>query len=100
MALREVAEGHAPQAPTLRTTLADTRLTAKAAGEARGAQGSADSQLPSPSTRAEGLNRMGDRLRKVVKAKPQTKIPETEAIFANLPKRPGEPNRPRGQAVE
>ncbi len=30
------------------------------------------------------LNRMGYRLRKVVKAKPQKKIPETDAIFENI----------------
>jgi len=36
----------------------------------------------------------------VEKAKPQKKIPETEAIFAHLKKRPGEPGHARGQAVE
>ena len=95
-ALRELAEAHAQQDPTFRTTVAYTRLTAKAAGEALRAHGSSDSQLPSPSTMAEVLNRMGYRLRKVLKAKPQKKIPETDAIFANLKKRPGWPGRPRG----
>ena len=64
------------------------------------AQGSAETQLPSPSTMAEVLNRLGSRLRKVIKAKPQKKIPEPEAIFATLKKRPGGPGRPRGQTVE
>jgi hypothetical protein len=32
---------------------------------------------------AEALNRLGFRLRKVVKAQPQKKIAETDAIFAN-----------------
>jgi len=99
-ALRELAEAHAQQDPTFRTTLAYMRLTAKAAGEALRAQGIAETQLPSPSTMAEVLNRLGYRLRKVIKAKPQKKIPETEAIFANLKKRPGGPGRPRGQTVE
>lgn len=98
--LREVAEAHAQQDPTFRTTLAYTRLTAKAAGEALRAHGIAEAQLPSPSTMAEVLNRMGYRLRKVLKAKPQKKIPETDAIFANLKKRPGEPGHARGQAVK
>jgi hypothetical protein len=49
---------------------------------------------------AEVLNRMGYRLRKVLKAKPQQKIPETDAIFANLKKRPSQSGYPRGQAVE
>jgi hypothetical protein len=99
-ALREVAEAHAQQDPTFRTTVAYTRLTAKAAGEALRAQGIAESHLPAPSTMAEVLNRMGYRLRKVIKAKPQKKIPETEAIFANLKKRPSEPGDPRRQAAQ
>ena len=33
---------------------------------------------------AEILNRMGYRLRTVIKAKPQKKIPETDAIFDNI----------------
>jgi hypothetical protein len=43
-------------------------------------------QLPSPSTMAEVLNRMGYRLRKVLKAKPQKKIKETDAIFDKIKK--------------
>lgn len=86
-ALRELAEAHAQQDPTFRTTVAYTRLTAKAAGEALRAQGISESQLPSPSTMAEVLNRMGYGLRKVRKAKPQKKLPETAAIFANLKKK-------------
>ena len=38
---------------------------------------------------AEVLNRLGFRLRKVVKAKPQKKLAETDAIFANIEKNPG-----------
>ncbi len=98
--LRELAEAHAQQDPTFRTTLAYTRLTAKAAGEALRAQGISETQLPSASTMAEVLNRLGYRLRKVIKAKPQKKIPETDAIFANVKKRPGGPGRPRSEAVE
>src|SRR5262245_17952028 len=48
-ALREMAEAHAQQDPTFRTTVAYTRLTAKAAGEALRAQGISAAQLPSPS---------------------------------------------------
>ena len=99
-ALQELAEAHAQQDPTFRTPLAYTRLTAKAAGEALQAQGIAEARLPSPSTMAEVLNRLGYRLRKVLKAKPQKKIAETDAIFANLKKRPREPGGPRREAVE
>ena len=85
-ALSRLAEAHAQQDPTFRTTLAYTRLTAQAALEALSAQGYETDQLPSPSTMAEVLNRLGFRLRKVVKAKPQKKIAETDAIFANIEK--------------
>lgn len=86
-ALRQLAEAHAQQDPTFRTTLAYTRLTAKAAREALRAHGIAEEHLPSPSTMAEVLNRMGYRLRKVLKAKPQKKIKATDAIFDNIKKK-------------
>lgn len=86
-ALCRLAEAHAQHDPTFRTTLAYTRLTAKAAVEALQAQGYGAGQVPAPSTMAEVLNRLGFRLRKVVKAKPQKKIAETDAIFDNIEKK-------------
>jgi hypothetical protein len=86
-ALRQLAEAQSQQDPTFRTTLAYTRLTVKAALEALRARGYPEDQLPSPSTMAEVLNRMGFRLRKVVKAKPQKKLAETDAIFDNIEKK-------------
>jgi DDE family transposase len=86
-ALWRLAEAYAQQDPTFRTTLAYTRLTAKAALEALRAQEYSEDQLPSPSTMAAVLNRMGFRLRKVVKAKPQKKIAATDAIFDNIEKK-------------
>jgi hypothetical protein len=86
-ALRQLAEAHAQQDPTFRTTLAYTRLTAAAAREALRAHGIPKEQLPSLSTMAVVLNRMGYRLRKVIKAKPQKKIKATAAIFDNLKKK-------------
>ena len=52
-ARRQLAEAHAQQDPTCRTTLAYTRLTAKAALEALRAQGVPEDALPAPSTMAE-----------------------------------------------
>jgi hypothetical protein len=86
--LRPLAEAHAQQEPTLRTALAYTRLTAKAAREALRAQGIPEAHLPAPRTMAEVFNRRGDRLRTVRKAKPQKTIKETDAIFDNRKKRP------------
>jgi DDE family transposase len=99
-ALRALAEAQAQQDPTFRTSLAYTRLTAKAALAALRAQGFAKKALPAPSTMASILNRLGFRLRKVLKAKPQKKIAQTDAIFENLKKRhPGQRRRER-QALE
>jgi len=98
-ALRQLAEAHAQQDPTFRTTLASTRLTAQAAEEALRAQGVPEEHLPSPSTMAEVVNRMGYRLRKVIKAKPQKKIKETDAIFDNIKKRPHGRGRGAGQTL-
>jgi hypothetical protein len=85
--LIELAEAHAQQDPTFCTTLAYTRLTAEAALSALRERGFSDDQLPSPSTMAEVLNRLGYRLRKVVKAKPLKKIKETDTIFDNIKKK-------------
>ena len=93
-ALRHLAEAHAQQDPTFRASLAYTRLTVQGALAALTAQGYRADQLPSPSTMAAVLNRMGLRLRKVVKAKPQKKIKETDAIFDNIEKKTGK-RRPR-----
>jgi hypothetical protein len=74
-ALWELAEAHAQQDPSFRTTLAFTRLTAAEALEQLRAQGFAEEVLPSPSTMANILNRNGYRLRAVLKAKPQKNSP-------------------------
>jgi hypothetical protein len=60
-ALRQLAEAHAQQDPTFRTSLTYTRLTAQAALNALREQGYSADQLPSPTTMAEALNRMGFR---------------------------------------
>ena len=88
-ALWKLAQEHSQQDPTFRTTLSYTRLTAAEALRQLREQGFHDDHLPSPSTMAEVLNRNGFRLRKVVKAKPQKKIPETDAIFDNIKKKTG-----------
>ena len=83
-ALRLLAESHSQQDPTFRTVITYTRLTAQVALNALKEQGFTAQQLPSLSSMAMILNRMGYRLRKVVKAKPLKKIKETDAIFENM----------------
>ncbi len=99
-ALRSLAEAHAQQDPTFRSAVAYTRLTAQAALRALREQGFGEAQLPAPSTMAGVLNRLGYRLRKVLKAKPRKKLPQTDAIFANIKKRPSGNGRHNGQAPE
>jgi hypothetical protein len=72
-ALWKLAETHAQQDPTFRTTLSFTRLTAAEALKQLRTQGFSETVLPSPSSMADVLNRNGYRLRPVLKAKPQKK---------------------------
>ncbi len=74
--LAEIAEAHAQQNPTFNNPVAYTRLTASEAIAQLRNQGVDESQIPAPSTMAVILNRMGYRLRKVLKAKPQKKFPK------------------------
>lgn len=90
-ALVELALAHAQQDPTFRTTVSYTRLTANTAIEGLRQQGMEAALLPAPSTMAVILNRLGFRLRNVVKSKPLKKVPQTDAIFANVKKKTGKP---------
>lgn len=82
-ALKEIAEAHAQQDPTFKTSIAYTRLTASEAIAQLRQKGYGESQIPSPSTMAEVLNRIGYRLRKVVKAKPKKKSPR-QMLFLRI----------------
>ncbi|MBF0235310.1 MAG: ISAzo13 family transposase [Desulfamplus sp.] len=82
--LWDIAESYSQQDPTFRTTSSFTRLTAEEALNQLRKRGFKNEVLPSPSTMADVLNRNGYRLRTVIKAKPQKKIPETDVIFANI----------------
>ena len=73
-ALRLLAEYHAQQDPDFDTSVAFTRLTSKEALKQIKTQGFEDEQLPALATVPNILDRMGYRLRKVVKVKPQKKF--------------------------
>lgn len=74
-ALVTIAEAHSQQDPSFTTSIAYTRLTAPEALRQLQAQGVPEEQLPALSTMAVILNRLGYRLRPVVKAKPQKNCP-------------------------
>ena len=92
-ALWALAEGHGQQDPTFRTVLSYTRLTAAEALQQLRAQGFPEEQLPSPSTMADVLNRNGDRLRKVFKAKPQKNSRRRRLSSLTSRKRMASPSR-------
>jgi hypothetical protein len=87
VALREIAEAQAQQAPTCRSAVASTRLTAQAAVAALRQAGDRDEPWPAASTMAVVRNRMGYRRRNVRTAKPQKHIEPTAAIFDHSKKR-------------
>lgn len=70
-ALKQLAETHAQQEPSFTSSIAFTRLTSAEALRQLKAQGYPEEQLPAASTMAVVLNRLGYRLRKVVKVKPK-----------------------------
>jgi hypothetical protein len=70
-ALRLLAESQSQQEPTFQSSIAYPRLTSKSALEALKLQGFSEETLPSASGMSLILNRMGYRLRKVLKAKPK-----------------------------
>jgi hypothetical protein len=72
--LCRLAEEHGQQDPSFRSTVAFTRLTAAQALRQLRQLGYNEEQLPAPGTMAKILNRLGYRLRRVVKAKPQKRF--------------------------
>jgi hypothetical protein len=72
--LCRLAEEHGQQDPSFRSTVAFTRLTAAQALQQLRQLGYSEEQLPAAGTMARILNRLGYRLRRVVKAKPQKKF--------------------------
>jgi hypothetical protein len=84
-AIHELVGQHSQADPRLKTQFAYTRISAERVRRALIEQnGYADEDLPTVRTISTVLNRMGYRLQSVQKTKPQKKIPETDAIFANV----------------
>ncbi len=80
--MRELAEVDAQQESTFQTTIAYTRLTAKEAVKQIQKQGFSGKEILGASTMAAILNRMGYRLRNVVKSKPQKNF---QKLMPSLP---------------
>ena len=82
--LEEIAAEHSQQDPTFNSTVSYTRLTAASAVKELIARNISPEQIPSNRAMNEILKRMGYKLRKVLKAKPLKKVPETDKIFENI----------------
>jgi hypothetical protein len=83
--IREIVDPKSQAEPRFRTTLAYTRITAKAVRQALiDEKGYADAQLPSENTIGNILNRLKYQLRPVQKTKPLKKIPQVDEIFGNI----------------
>ena len=83
--IRAIVEPHTQADPTLKSERLYTRMSAS---EVRRQliqhKGYRDEELPTAEVIRQRLNEMNYRLRRVVKAKPQKKIPETDAIFEQV----------------
>ena len=83
--IQAVVEPQSQTDPTFKTTQLYTRLTAKVVREQLiGQKGYRDEELPTLRTFNTKLNQLNYRLRRVAKSEPLKKIPETDAIFAQV----------------
>jgi transposase len=83
--IRDLVEPRTQADPELKSERLYTNLTATEVLEALATKkGYKDEDLPSARSMRDILNRMGYRLKRVVKAKPLQKTKETDAIFANV----------------
>lgn len=83
--IRAIVEPHTQADPTLKSERLYTRLSAaEVRRQLTLRKGYRDEELPSHEVIRQRLNAMNYRLRRVVKAKPQKQIPETDAIFEQV----------------
>lgn len=83
--IADIVDPKSQAEPRFRTTLAYTRITAKAVRAALIAEkGYTAEELPGERTMNNILKRLGYCLRRVEKTKPVKKIPEVDEIFANV----------------
>jgi hypothetical protein len=83
--IRDLVEPHTHADPELKSARRYTNLSAaEVLAALKAKKGYALADLPKERTMRDILNRMNYRLKRVVKAKPLKKTPQTDAIFANV----------------
>jgi hypothetical protein len=88
--IQRLVDPQAQADPKFQTTLAFTRVTAKAVREALQAEPALQGSVPCRQTVGRVLNRLGYRLRRVLKARPEKKFPRpTRSSPTSTPPAPG-----------
>jgi hypothetical protein len=83
--IRAIVEPHTLADPEMQSARRYTNLSAREVLEAlQMQQGYSADRLPCERSMRDILNRLGYRLRRIQKAKPLKKLPQTDAIFANI----------------
>lgn len=83
--IRDIVEPRTHADPELKSQRRYTNLTAaEVLAALKTKKGYKDEELPSERSMRDILNRMGYRLKRIVKARPLKKTKETDAIFANV----------------
>jgi hypothetical protein len=83
--IRAIVEPATQADPELKSARRYTNLSAREVRQAlKEHQGYGDDRLPSERTTRDILNRLGYRLKRIQKAKPLKRLPETDAVFANV----------------
>ena len=83
--IRAIVDPQTQADPTLKSKRLYTRISAtQVRRQLIEQKGYLDEELPTAEVIRQRLNEMNYRLRRVVKAKPQKKIPETDAIFEQV----------------
>ncbi len=83
--IRALVEPQTQADPAMKSSLIYTRMTAKAVRQALiDEKGYNDDELPIDDTIGNMLNRMGYKLKRVLKAKPEKKIEQVDEIFKNV----------------
>lgn len=83
-ALRDIVEPRTHADPELKSARRYTNLSAREVLQALQAKGHRPEDLPAERTMRDVLNRMNYRLKRIQKGKPLKKVPQTDAIFANV----------------
>jgi hypothetical protein len=82
--IRCIVEPHTQADPEVKSARRYCNLSAREVLQALKKKGYTDERLPSERTMRDILNRLGYRLKRIQKAKPLKRLPETDAVFDNV----------------